>query len=138
MEKSAKDKGNDGELRFASFLRNHGFKAFKQASSGAHIQKGDITNSLDCTIEVKTVAKINLKEAWSQVEGDASMARNQPVLAIQFDGMRPSEWLMVMHSEDWAELMKREQTVEQLPDHRKKYAIQRLVESAKALIKLYE
>lgn len=138
MGKSVKDKGNDGELRFAAFLRDHGLKAFKQASSGAHASKGDITNSIDCTIEVKTVAKINLKEAWGQVEGDASMARNQPVLAIQYDGMRPNEWLMVMHSEDWVELMKREQPEEQVPDQRKKYALQRLVESAKAVIKLYD
>ena len=70
------------------------------------IWKGDISNNLDLTIEIKTVKKINLMEAWRQVNRDASVADNSPLLAIRFDHMPPKEWLVVMHSSDWVELMK--------------------------------
>lgn len=74
--------------------------------SGGSIWKGDIANNLDLTIEVKTVKKLNLQEAWRQVNRDASIARNSPLLAVRFDNMPKDEWLVVMHSEDWAELIK--------------------------------
>ena len=55
---------------------------------------------------IKTVKKINLMEAWRQVNRDASIAHNSPLLAIRFDHMPPKEWLIVLHSNDWMELLK--------------------------------
>lgn len=104
---NAKKKGNAGEHSFAHWMLSKGFKAFRNTMSGGSVWKGDIANSLDCTIEVKTVKKINLMEAWRQVSRDASTAHNSPVLAIRFDHMPKDEWLCVIHSEDWAELMKK-------------------------------
>jgi Holliday junction resolvase len=103
---NVKKKGNAGENAFANWLHSKGVKAWRNGSSGAGMYKGDINNSIDCTFEVKTVKKINLKEAWYQVNRDASIARNMPVLSIRFDGMPKDEWLMVTHSEDFIEMLK--------------------------------
>lgn len=104
---NAKKKGNAGEWAFAHFLQEKGLgKAYRNAMSGGTVWKGDVGNSLDLTIEVKTVKAINLKKAWGQVSKDASKARNSPLLAIHFDGMPKDTWLCVLHSEDWAEMMK--------------------------------
>lgn len=103
---NAKKKGNAGEHGFAHWLMSHGIKAFRNAMSGGSVWKGDIANNLDLTIEVKTVKKLNLMEAWQQVSRDASIAHNSPVLAIHFDGMGKNQWLIVQHSEDWVETLK--------------------------------
>ncbi len=103
---NAKKKGNAGEHEFAHWLMDNGIKAFRNSMSGGSVWKGDIANNLDLTIEIKTVKKINLMEAWRQVNRDASIAHNSPLLAIRFDGMPKREWLMVVHSEDWLELTK--------------------------------
>lgn len=102
---NAKRKGNAGEHSFAHWLMSKGIKAFRNSMSGGSIWKGDIANDLDLTIEVKTVKKINLQEAWRQVERDASIAHNSPVLCIRFDKMPKDQWLIVLHSEDWADLL---------------------------------
>lgn len=103
---NAKKKGNHGENEFANWLYEHGFKAWRNGSSGGGMYKGDINNSMDCTFEVKTVKKINLLKAWQQVARDSSTAHNSPVLAIRFDNMPKREWLMVVHSEDWVDMKK--------------------------------
>lgn len=103
---NAKKKGNAGEHAFAHFLQGKGLgRAYRNTMSGGSVWKGDVGNSLDLTIEVKTVKAINLKKAWAQVKKDSSLARNSPLLAIHFDQMPKNEWLCVIHSEDWAELM---------------------------------
>lgn len=104
---NAKKKGNHGENEFSNWLYENGFKAWRNGSSGAGLYKGDINNSMDCTFEVKTVKKINLLKAWQQVNKDSSIAHNMPVLAVHFDHMPKKEWLMVIHSEDWLDMMKK-------------------------------
>jgi Holliday junction resolvase len=103
---NVKKKGNHGENEFANWLQENGIKAWRNGSSGAGLYKGDINNSIDCTFEVKTVKKINLLKAWGQVSRDSSIAHNSPVLAIHFDGMGKRQWLIVIHSEDWIDLIK--------------------------------
>lgn len=104
---NAKKKGNAGENNFANWLHANGIKAWRNGSSGAGLHKGDINNGVDCTFEVKTVKKINLQDAWYQVNRDASISHNMPVLAIHFDGMKKDTWLMVTHSEDFIEMFKK-------------------------------
>ncbi len=104
---NAKKKGNKGEHAFAHFLVDNGIKAFRNSMSGGSVWKGDIANNLDLTIEVKTVKRINLQEAWRQVNRDASIAHNTPVLAIRFDNMPANEWLTVIHSNDFVEYLKK-------------------------------
>lgn len=109
---NAKKKGNHGEHEFAHFFVENGLKAFRNSMSGGSIWKGDIANDLDMTIEVKTVKKINLMEAWRQVSRDSSIAHNMPVLAIRFDNMPKKEWLMVIHSNDFVEYIKNGQSIQ--------------------------
>lgn len=103
---NVKKKGNHGENEFANWLQENGIKAYRNSSSGAGLYKGDVNNSLNCTFEIKTVKKINLQEAWRQVNKDSSIAHTTPVLAIHFDNMPKREWLVTIHSEDWLDLIK--------------------------------
>jgi len=104
---NVKKKGNKGEHAFSHWLMSHGFKAFRNSMSGGSVWKGDIANNLDLTIEIKTVKKLNVMEAWRQVNRDASIAHNSPLLAIHYDNMPSNEWLIVIHSEDWVDMMKK-------------------------------
>ena len=102
-----KKKGNHGENEFANWLHEHGVKAYRNGRSGAGMYKGDINNSVDCTFEVKTVKKLSVLEAWQQVNRDASIAHNMPVLAVHYNNMPKREWLITIHSEDFIEMLKR-------------------------------
>ena len=137
---NVKKKGNRGENNFANWLRANGVKAYKEASSGGHTVKGDITNDIDYTIEVKTVKKLSIQEAWKQVAKDASMARNRPLLAIHYDGMPKDEWFIVLHSNDWLDLeLGDTQVAHQIyEDPKKKWRLKALVEAGKAVLKDYE
>ena len=73
---NAKRKGTNGELAFASWLRENGIKAYRDsASGGGNASKSDINSSIDCTIEIKTVKKINLHEVWKKLSINASNAQ---------------------------------------------------------------
>jgi len=109
---NAKKKGNRGEHEFAHWLMENGIKAFRNSMSGGSVWKGDIANGLDLTIEVKTCKKINLQEAWRQVSRDSSVAHNSPLLAIHFDNFPKKQWLCVIHSEDWLDLIKNQNVPE--------------------------
>ena len=137
---NSKKKGNIGEHTFAKWLRSNGIKAFKDAASGGSIQKGDIHNDLDYSMEVKTVKALNLKKAWEQVNRDARLARNMPLLAVHFDGMRSDEWIIAISSEDWLELIQGnfEPQTDIYQDPKKKYRLKNLIESAKSVLKDYE
>lgn len=102
----SKKKGNVGENKFANWLQSQGVKAYKNSSSGGNMWKSDIHNSLDINFEVKTCKKINLMKCWQQTNRDASMSKSMPMLAIHFDHMPENSWLMVLHSEDWIEMIK--------------------------------
>jgi len=109
--KNPKRKGNNGELLFAEWLREHGFRAWRNSSSGAGVNKGDINNSMTIlgegiSFEVKTVAKLNLLKAWRQCQNDANKSHTIPILATHFNGMQDKTWLVTMSSEDFVEIIK--------------------------------
>lgn len=103
---NAKKKGNAGENRFANWLKANGINAYRNSSSGANMWKSDIHNGLGLNMEVKTVKRINLKDAWRQSMRDSSMAHTTPLLAIHFDGMAEDDWLIVIGAEEWLRLIK--------------------------------
>lgn len=142
---NAKKKGNAGENNFANWMQDHGFKAYKEASSGGGSrEKGDIVNNLDMTIEVKTTKKTALPDWWKQVTYSAAIHKNQPVLVIHLYGMPTKEWMIVMHSEDWIEMLKeslKEKEVTEVPkgeNRALKYKIENLIRGAKDVVKLLE
>lgn len=144
---NSKKKGNRGENIFAEFLRDNGFKAYRDSASGASTHKSDIVNGLDYSMEIKTVKKIGLKEAWSQVKRDSSIARNSPLLAIHFDGMPEKEWIVCLHSNDWIELEKEarksikiepQSTQISYTDNTLKWKTQRVINELKELLKIID
>lgn len=137
---NAKKKGNAGENAFANFLIGNGIKAWKDgASGGGNNEKADVGNNLNIHFEVKTVKKINLKEVWYKAVHECGKTHNDPVLAIRFDGMPADEWLMVLHSEHFIDLLKGDKDAgENYLDPKHKWAITQLIESAKKVVKIYE
>lgn len=136
---NAKKKGNIWENKLANWLRSHGFKATKDPSSGSHSERGDIVNDMNLTIESKSCKTVKLMEWWKQVDYAASQQRNEPVLFIHVDGMGDNEWLVVMHSEDWIEHMKKDSGVEQnYQDPKAKWAFQNAREALRVAIKYLE
>lgn len=103
--KNPKRKGNAGERDFADWLQSKGVKAYRNSSSGNNQWKSDVHNNLGLNIEVKTVKRLNLLEAWKQTDRDSSLAKTSPLLAVHFDRMPQNEWLIVLHSEDWIEML---------------------------------
>ncbi len=125
---NVKKKGNAGEHKLSHWLQENGIKAYRNSMSGGSIWKGDIGNSIDMTIECKTVKRINLQEAWRQVRRDAELASNTPLLAIHFDGMPDDKWLMVMDNDSWLEAIKapRIEVQDTTDDRKLKWALQGL------------
>jgi Holliday junction resolvase len=140
MSINVKKKGNRGENAFAEWLRTKGVKAYRDsASGGGNGNKSDISTDTDFGFEVKTVKALNLKKSWAQCDLGAGMNKTVPVLAVHFDGMPKEEWLMVMHSEDWAHYVLGDAEVtNNYTDPQLKHALQNMVDSAKKLMKSIE
>lgn len=136
---NAKKKGNIWENKLANWLRSHGFKAYKDPSSGSFYEKGDIANDMGLTIESKAAKKVNLMEWWKQVDEAAAHQRNEPVLFIHVDGMPDNEWLVVQHSEDWIEARKGNSETEQnYQDPKAKWAFQNARDALRQALKYLE
>lgn len=135
---NSKKKGNIWEHRLAKWLTSQGIRAWKDAGSGGgNIEKGDIGNDLDMTMECKASKNIKLMDWWGQTERSASLQRNQPVLFIHQDGMPEDEWLVVMNNHDWVEFVKGE-TQSEYMDPKLKWAIKTAVEALKKVLKYIE
>ena len=135
-----KRKGNNGELAFAEWLRSKGVKAFRDsASGGSNANKSDINTDTEFGFEVKTVKKLNLQEAWKQTDYASTVNKTVPVIAVHYDGMQKDEWLIVMHSEDWAEYALGEAEAKAtFTDPKAKYATQNAISALKTLLKHFE
>ena len=141
----SKKKGNLWENKLAHFLQSHGIKAWKDsASGGGSLEKADIGNNLGLHIECKAVKKINLKQVWDKAELECSKTHNSPLLAIHFDSMPDNTWLMVLHSDDYVDLIKSKgiapaASVSEHPnDREKKWALERVKTAINAALKLME
>lgn len=124
---ASKKKGNKGERDFANWLSSNGIKASRDpASGGGTREKSDIVNNINANFEVKTVKKLNLKEAWNQTDKASSLTHNTPYLVIHFDGMGKDEWLMVMNNYDWLDLISRKENLEPFDNAELKFPLLRL------------
>ena len=135
-----KRKGNKGEHNFSHWLEENGIKAHRNPMSGGSIWKGDIANDINFTFEIKTVKRINLKEAWKQVKRDSEMASNVPVLAIHLDGMAEKKWLIVQDCDDWLNAIKEKKVEigETTNDKGLRYALQGLKIAISKVLKYLE
>ena len=120
----AKKKGNTGERKFAIWLSDNGIKASRDpGSGGGNREKSDIVNNINANFEVKTVKKLNLKDAWKQTESAADKTHNTPYLVIHFDGMRDNEWLIVMNNHEWMDMYKKAKQPKQINEPTKYLAL---------------
>ena len=103
---NVKKKGNIGENNFANWLRDQGIKAWRDnASGGGSREKSDIGNEIGYSFEVKTVAKINLLQAWKQTLRASDKTHTTPAVIIHFNGMALDKWLVVLDNHDWLQLL---------------------------------
>lgn len=137
---NVKKKGNKGENAFANFLIDNGIKAWKDgASGGGNREKADIGNNINIHFEVKTVKKISLMEVWKKACFECNKTHNLPVLAIHFDGMPDKEWLMVLSSDHFIDLLSEGNFVDtSYVDPKKKWDIKNLIEACKKVLKHYD
>lgn len=142
---NSKKKGNIWENKLANWLRDVvGIKAYKDGQSGGGSrEKGDVGNNANMTIECKATKKIELPAWWRQVSKSASIHHNTPVLFIHQDGMPDQEWLVVIHSNDWAELVTGATEVDTSyidpsEERQNKYKVDNLIRSAKEVLRIYE
>lgn len=133
-----KKKGNAWENKLANWLVANGIKAWKDgASGGGTNEKGDVGNTLNLHIESKSGKKFNIKQIWEKAELECQKTHNEPILFIHYDGMPDNEWLTVIHSETWLDLITKNQGVKtDYQDPKLKYAIQALVEGGKRVLKM--
>lgn len=136
---NAKKKGNSWENKLANWLSDHGFRARKDgASGGTAREKGDIHNNEGFTIESKAYKQLALQEWWRQVTKSASLQGNSPLLFIHQDGMPDNEWMVVMHSEDWIDMWKKQKgevEVKETLDPNLRWKIEKTVYALKELMK---
>jgi len=103
---NTKKKGNRGENELAKYLQSKGVNAHRDsASGGGSREAGDIINDAGLSIEVKTVKKINLQEAWRQAKSAGEKQGNTPTLWIHFDGMPKGKWLVVVDCDDFMDML---------------------------------
>jgi len=137
MPINSKKKGNLWENKFANWLRDNGIKAWKDgASGGGSREKADVGNNLNLHFEVKAVKKINILRVWEKACHECTKTHNQPVIAVHFDGMPDNEWLMVIHSEHFLDLLVKEGVENDYVDPKLKWKVNNLKQAAHDVIKL--
>lgn len=134
---NSKKKGNLWENRWAKWLIDNSIKAWKDGGSGGgNREKSDVGNNINANFELKAVKKLNLLKAWKQSQSASDKTHNTPYVIVHFDGMADDEFLVVMNNYDWLDLVSGEQEVDTgYVDPKLKWSIQRLVDSAKTVIK---
>jgi len=137
MPINSKKKGNKFENQVANFFTDNGIKMSRDSASGAGTrEKGDVSNSQNFHLECKAVKKINLLKVWNKAKVECKKTHNKPVLAIRFDNMPEGEFLITISNDHFLELLTGGQTMPEM-DIKNKYKIQRLVDAAKELLKIY-
>ena len=138
---NSKRKGNAGERNWAQFLREQNLdrNARRNVSSGSTYYKSDVHNSINYNFEVKVGKHFSLPKALKQTQRDAEMAHSKPAIPFHLDGMRDDSWWIVIDAYEWAELIKRnKEPISKAPDREMKWKIQRLVEAAKQVMKIFD
>jgi len=108
---NSKRKGNQGERRFAKFLRERGLdkNAWRNYGSGSTSYKSDVVNKLGYNFEVKVGKHFSLPATLKQTNRDADMSHTIPSIPFHLDGMRDDEWWIILDAYEWADLLKRSQ-----------------------------
>lgn len=141
--RSSKNKGNRFETYIMERLRETvDANTHRTTASGGGIDKNDIRiPSLNLEIEAKNaVGQFNVQGDWEQTKAQRTTGNNA-VLVIRHP-KRPEfqETLVVMNFEDWIVLLQGQQPQREVSFaavKEDKWKIQRLIEAAKQVIKIY-
>ena len=143
--KSAKNKGRRFENYINQQIEECGFgRAIRTPGSGSGKIKGDSFNSLDFLLEIKNQKNIQWYQCIDQAKIQAvkgNFNRYQWALIVR-DPRTPEDNPDIYAVIDFWQLLKlikdAKQPISKEPDREMKYALQRLVDSAKAVMKRLE
>ena len=137
--KSAIAKGKELENWIVDRLRISGLdaRAYRQRGSGNGLNKCDIWNDLNLCIEAKNCK--NFSRDWFRQVKRESLGVQIPVVVWHTNGV-PLEDSVAIISWNYLEelLQAQKQPVSKAPDKSEAWAIRRLVEAAKAVVKILE
>lgn len=146
LNKSAKAKGRELEKHVAQRIRDHELdtRAKRTSGSGSGLEKGDISTNLmisglNANIECKNQKVMNFKTWWRQTEKQC-MDHAEPLLVFKFEGDPMEAAKCVIYLETLLDTIKRskEPKTSQGLGKEEKWKVQRLVEAARAVLKIYE
>ena len=138
MPINSKKKGNKFENQVANWFRDNGIKMWRDSASGGGTrEKADCGNNLNLHLECKAVKKINLKEVWQKAKFECEKTHNNPAICIHFDQMPEEEFIVAINNDYFLELLTGGKAIPEM-DPKNKWKVQRLVEAAKEVLKVYE
>lgn len=137
---TAIQKGKKLEEFITDELRSSGLdrRAYRQKGSGSGLAKGDVDNALNLCIECKN--QKNFSPQWYKQAEKESMGTQEPIV-LWHPPQVPLEASMVFISWDYFKkllLKSKEPANIKEPSRELKWRLQRLVESAKSVIKELE
>lgn len=141
------NKGREFEKVVRDMIKSKGLddRARRTGASGAGLDKNDISTNMQVLgrnvgIECKNQKVMNFQTWWRQVE-KACLGYSEPVLVFKFDKEPMEAAKCVIYFETFLDLVKKAQEpkmAEHMASREERYKVQRLVEAAKAVVKLYE
>jgi aminopeptidase C len=141
--RSAKNKGQRFEKYLVQKLRETlDVNTHLQPASGSGLEKNDIRiPAFNVEVEAKNAAKFNLVADWQQTKNQKTSG-NMAVLAIRNPQLPEfQETLIVIELNEFIGLLQDTQSSRQVSysaDPKAKYALQRLVEAAKSVLKTFD
>lgn len=101
MSINSKRKGKEGELEWAKFCREHGYKV-RRGQQYSGIEGEDCVGLPFIHQEVKRVERLNIDKAIEQAIKDADKDK-LPIVAHR---KNYKDWLVTMRAQDWFEIYK--------------------------------
>lgn len=142
--KSAIAKGKLLENYVAGRIQDMGLDSRAQRSHGSgntNTEKSDIWTSLmilgkNAGIECKNQSKLNIPDWWRQVQKLESLGR-EPILVFKMNQEPLEETKCIIYLDTFLQLLTGGQVIPEM-DVKNKWKVQKLVESAKEIIKIFD
>ena len=103
MAAKSKSKGVRGELEFASFCRDQGYRNVRRGQQYSGVEGQDVVGLPGVHVEVKRREHLLLYDAIGQAVKDA-VSRGEGELPIVAHRKNNCEWLVTMRAADWFEI----------------------------------
>ena len=100
---NSKRKGKNGELEFAHFLQDHGYKARRTQQYSGTEGTSDVVGLPGHHIEVKRNERLNVYKAVEQALRDSEGTGLIPIVAHR---RNRGEWLITLRAEDYLQTVR--------------------------------